>query len=128
MKDYSKYLAIPYRERGRDFNGCDCWGLVRLFLKNEFGIELDSYTEYSVANIEEVKQVAEIEKGNWVRVEAPEPGDVVEIQILKRDYHVGVIPHPGYVLHVCNERFSEMNLLTHPLLKRNVKGFWRHKG
>ena len=28
-----KYLPIPYQLHGRNFDGCDCWGLVLLFYK-----------------------------------------------------------------------------------------------
>jgi cell wall-associated NlpC family hydrolase len=126
MKDYSKYLAIPYKERGRDFKGVDCWGLVRLFLLNEFKIEIGNFNQYSVANLEEVKQVAEIEKKNWITVQSPEVGDVAEIQMTKRGWHVGVIVHPGLILHISNDRFSEMSTLTSPLICRSIKGYWRY--
>jgi cell wall-associated NlpC family hydrolase len=126
MEDFSKYLGIPYKERGRNFRGLDCWGLVRLFLLSEYGIEVDDYSQYSARDMEEVKRIAEKEKKKWIKVDSPKPGDVVEIQILKRDFHVGIIPFPGYILHICNERFSEMNKLTHPLIKRSIRGIWRH--
>jgi len=125
--DYSKYLGIPYRARGRDFHHCDCWGLVRLFLKGEYGIELDNFTQYSVDNLEEVKRIAEEEKENWIKVEVPDVGDVVELKIMKRDWHVGIIPFHGYVLHICNNRFSQMDKITSPLICRNIKGYWRHR-
>lgn len=127
-KDYSRYMAIPYKVRGRDFNGCDCWGLVRLFLLNEFGIEIGNHSEYCYKDTEEIKRVVEEEKKKWDRVDVSRLGDVAEIQILKRDFHVGVLCHPGYILHICNERFSEMNKIDSPLLKRGIKAYWRYKG
>lgn len=131
MIDYSKYLGIPYQAGGRDFQHCDCWGLVRLFLLNEFEIEIGNYYEYSVDNLDEIKQIIEKvkkEKKEWIQVEEPQPGDILWIQTLKRDFHVGVVVHLGYILHVCNERFSEINKFTHPLILRSVKQkrFWRH--
>lgn len=128
FKDYSRYLTIPYKVRGRDFDGVDCWGLVRLFLLNEFGIEIDNYLQYSVKNLEEVKQVAKEEKKKWIKVEIPQPGDVAEIRTFESDFHVGVIAHPGYLLHIYNERFSEMSKVGSPLLKRAIKDYWRHRG
>ena len=43
--DYTKYFRIPFKEKGRDFNGVDCYGLVFLFLKEEFGIVMPDYLE-----------------------------------------------------------------------------------
>jgi cell wall-associated NlpC family hydrolase len=43
MQSISKYLKIPYLYNGRDFSGCDCYGLVILYFKNELGIDLIDY-------------------------------------------------------------------------------------
>lgn len=37
---FVKYLSIPYKRFGRGFGGADCIGLVILFYKEEFSIEL----------------------------------------------------------------------------------------
>lgn len=39
--DYVKYLQIPYQHLGRDTSGVDCYGLVKLFYQQEFGIVLE---------------------------------------------------------------------------------------
>jgi len=36
----AKYLSAPYVFGGRDFSGCDCFGLVSLYFKHELGIIL----------------------------------------------------------------------------------------
>jgi len=43
--DFSKYVDIPYKHRGRDFDGCDCLGLVVLMYKEERGIILPDYLD-----------------------------------------------------------------------------------
>ena len=42
---YDKYIGLPYQENGRTETGTDCWGLARLYYKNELDIELPSYDE-----------------------------------------------------------------------------------
>ena len=39
-----KYLTIPYVHLGRDFNGIDCYGLLKLFYQEEFNIDLPDYS------------------------------------------------------------------------------------
>lgn len=38
-----EYSAIPYKRNGRDYLGCDCYGIVMLYYKKEFGIDIDDY-------------------------------------------------------------------------------------
>lgn len=39
----SKYFGIPYVWEGNSFEGCDCYGLVCLWYKNELGLDLFDY-------------------------------------------------------------------------------------
>jgi cell wall-associated NlpC family hydrolase len=39
----NQWLAIPYKDYGRDLSGVDCWGLVRLVWKELRGEWLPSY-------------------------------------------------------------------------------------
>lgn len=36
----NKYLGIPFKRGGADFNGCDCWGLLRLVFERELNVVL----------------------------------------------------------------------------------------
>ena len=55
----SKYIGIPFVSNGRTMEGCDCYGLVRLVLHNEYGIYLpelsDNYTD--ALNILDAQQI-----------------------------------------------------------------------
>ncbi len=54
------YIGLPFLERGRDpKKGLDCWGLVRLILREQFDHRLPSYTEFydSTDNQETRRQV-----------------------------------------------------------------------
>src|SRR5512144_1011435 len=38
----AEYVGIPFVDLGRDRQGCDCWGLVRLILAGQAGLALPS--------------------------------------------------------------------------------------
>ncbi len=53
------YIGIPFRERGRDRAGCDCWGLVRLVLGERFGVAVPSYAgDYE--SVKDYRRLAEL--------------------------------------------------------------------
>jgi len=35
MRDYCRYIGIPFVVGGRDINGFDCWGFLKHYYKNE---------------------------------------------------------------------------------------------
>ena len=41
----NKYIGLPYKNLGRDFDGVDCYGLFWLIYKEERGILLPDFTE-----------------------------------------------------------------------------------
>lgn len=129
MKDLSIYLNIPFLDMGRDWKGCDCWGLVRLFLKNEFGVEVDSFANLfrDLKDIESIRLIAENEKKRWIKVEGKKKvGDVVEIPLTPNNFHVGVIAAPGKILHIEKGGCSGLTDESSRMIKHRIKGYWRH--
>lgn len=97
---YDKYIGIPYKENGRDETGIDCWGLARLFYKQELNIELPSYTEeYTGSSDPKVLQAINYYKDNWVKTVAPKIGDLCLFNILGEPTHVGVYLENNRFLH-----------------------------
>ena len=45
--DLRKYINIPYKHLGRDFNGVDCFGICYLILKEEKNVILPDVQHYS---------------------------------------------------------------------------------
>lgn len=87
----NRYLNIPYVNGGRDMQGLDCWGLVRLARHDLFGLDLlpllndlDADDKRSVT-----KQFYSVSTG-FVRV-APMPGAIACGFIGKVCVHVGLV-------------------------------------
>ena len=83
-----QYIGIPYKDRGRSVDGVDCYGLVKLFMQNEFAVTLDDF-DYCGDNsglIKEHKEDVEwhdVPKGEYRR------GDVMILRQMGVAGHVG---------------------------------------
>ena len=138
-----QYIGIPFLDLGRDRQGCDCWGLVRLVLTEQAGIQLPSLaTSYgSESNAAGVGGAIEAERcsGAWRKIEPGEEQafDVVEMSGAARvpnsgwvfgPLHVGVVVTSGWLLHV--ERGTAAVLARYredQAIQRRVLGFWRFR-
>ena len=104
--DIRKYIGIPFKDGGRDFDGLDCWGLVRLVWKEERGIEMpDMGDEYSSA-FERGDVGPLFEKytaQDWNRDVTKlkrKPLDVLAFTFGGLELHAGLWIAPGEMLHV----------------------------
>lgn len=126
------YIGIPFRNRGRDRNGLDCFGLVRLVYAEVFGIDLPSY----VGRYETTKDRAliarlffeEATSVRWRRIplEVAEPPDIVTFTVAGAS-HVGVLVTAGQFLHVLSGRETCIERL-HPHWINRREGTYHHEG
>ncbi len=120
-----QYVGIPYKPKGRSIEGCDCYGLVKLFLSNELGITIDDYDYSSINEAGEL-----IEKGcglsEWKPIQVPTFGDVVVLRQMKRYSHVGVMVDDAHFIH-CEEDIGTVKVaITDPRWSRRIGGYYRH--
>jgi len=126
--DIVKYLGIPYKHEGRDFNGIDCYGLFQLFYREEFNAVIP---EYKYDEEWRLKDFNYLEEEFWQyceKIEAPERYCIVGFRMLGKPVmcHIGIvlwdlneflhIPDEG---QVCIERISDR------IWKRTLFGFYR---
>lgn len=101
MRDLTEFLMIPYKEGGRDFNGCDCYGLAMLVCK-EYGLDLPDYKEHGViGGLHGIKSTPEIAKENKiVKLEKPVEGCFVRLKNeIGLENHCGIWLADGMILH-----------------------------
>lgn len=104
----TKYVGIPFKDHGRSFDGCDCYGLVSLIYENELNIHLPQLGDlYSNAyHKKEVnKTVASVDRQSWCKTIPPniqelKDYDVLVFRIGICDHHVGLYIGDGKMLHV----------------------------
>jgi len=129
-----RYVGIPFLDNGRSLAGCDCWGLVRLVLREQFGLDLPSYVGgYASANEREEASAliaGRIPADGWWRVpdQQARPGDGVVLRIMNQPWHVGLMVTPSDFLHVFEgQAVSAIERVDSPRWKRRVVGFYRHE-
>lgn len=120
QKIVEKYVGIPFKDHGNTFEGCDCYGLVSLIYKNEFGILLPQVGDI-YKNAYSRKEVhfavnSHVNNLDWcidVTDKKPyRPFDMLVFRIAGTDHHVGLYIRDGYMIHIidgCNsgiERYS----------------------
>lgn len=127
------FIGIPWTERGRDRTGCDCFGLLRLCLSEQFGVRLPSYTEdyVTTADREEIARLIRVELGAGPWCEIPltdaQPGDGVLFRIEGDPMHIGVVIAPPQFLHVRRGANACIEDWTRPQWARRLLGAYRHE-
>lgn len=126
----NKYVGIPFADRGRDFSGCDCWGLVWLAYKHVLDIELPSYCEISAKDLLSVAKYIGVnyEIEPWIPVDNPRSFDVAVMRFHGSRIigHVGLLVGPGIILHTEKATDSATVPVTHMSIRHRLVGYRRH--
>ena len=124
---WNKYVGIPYELKGRDRNGLDCWGLVRLFYKEEYDIDLPSFSdEYQTSEQDRIQELMATQREGWVNVQDPKEGDVVLFRVLGFESHIGIYIGEKKFLHAIRDVNSGIESLDSVKWSRRVVGFYRY--
>ena len=126
----TKYIGIPFVVKGRTQAGCDCWGLVRLVLEEQFKVKIPSYSDdyESIEDWKHLSKLIESRIPEWVPVlpNARCAGDVVLIRARGLPIHIGILASRIWMLHtdrktsVCLERIEGITFTY------RVLGYYRH--
>jgi len=125
--NYDKYIGLRYLDNGRTESGVDCWGLARLFYKQEYGIDLPSYSEeYSGGTDARILQVVELYRDNWEESAEPEAGDLCLFNMLGEPMHVGVYVGNNKFLHSRRGSDSVIESLNNIKWKNRFVAFYKY--
>lgn len=128
---FDRFIGIPFREHGRDFAGCDCWGLVCLVYRELRGIELPSFSDQYVT-IADREAIADLIAGGsepWREIPAGQelPLDAIKIRRGRDVAHIGLVVAPGLMLDVADAGGSRIQRYRDGMLIRRVVGFFRYE-
>lgn len=127
-RNYTKYLGIPFKHRGRGFDGVDCYGLLVLYYKTEFNIDLpDFWYEFNWS-----KTGKDIISDNYPSIAkpvlTPEKNDIALFRV---SFGCPVVNHAGIVVEPPNKILQAMkvkvilNDLSSPILRKHFDGYYR---
>lgn len=121
-----KYFSIPYVNNGRDFKGCDCFGLVKLMLKEEEGICIPDFIYNNAQDDENTKFYnQELNNPKWIKCK-PAKGAVVVLRIDGIAKHVGYMLDDTYFAHITKETGVSIARVDDIFFQTRIVGFWRY--
>lgn len=143
MNWVEKYMRIPYTQEGSSFQGCNCWGLVKLIFQEEKDIQLPGYVGISASDILRAAKQFKKDAGipPWQTVIEPgqeQPFDVLVMRALNEGHavnmHAGIVTEFGMVVHLeARQDVSHVPFRDSPrgrqhyTLKNRVVGVFRHE-
>lgn len=128
----AQYIGIPYKPGGRDRDGIDCWGLLQLVWREQFGAVLPSYDGplwQRGASAEEVARAASEYSRQFTEIEPGQerPGDGVLFRMMGSPIHVAAVVGRGAMLHVDDSADSCVEDYTSVRWSRRILGFYRYE-
>ena len=124
---HNKYIGIPFLDKGRDINGIDCWGLVRLVYKQEYRIDLPNFsTNYEAEDAERMSDLLAQYKEGWEKIDAPTEGCIVLFNILGVESHMGIAVSSTHFLHARDRRDSAIESFESVAWRNRITGFYKY--
>lgn len=138
LRDYSKYIGLPYKLYGRDIvrdGGLDCYGLVFHILKNELGVDVKAYESIYYAPTNErltasgIMDVAN-NSGDWRLIPRAEmrEGDVIVFRMKGLPIHLGYAINKHSFIHVYQGINSVVEHLTSIKWEKRIYAVYRLRG
>ncbi|KAB2937398.1 NlpC/P60 family protein [Hyphomicrobium sp.] len=127
------FVGLPWKEKGRDRTGIDCWGLCTLVYGERLGIVLPHYTEAYVS----AQERAEIDalfganacRQPWGQVPAGEEREfhIALMRCAGLLAHVGLVIGGGRMLHVERGGASQIESYASGRWRHRLVGFYAHE-
>lgn len=127
---FGALVGIPWLDRGRDLDGCDCWGLVRLAYRLGLGLDLPSCADgyVTAADASAVDSLIQGGRPDWQVIPVSEAQVWDLVLIYDHPWHVGLVAYAGRMLHLPEGRASVIEPFSTGRFSRRVEGVYRYRG
>ena len=124
----NELVGIPWLDKGRTHEGCDCWGLVRLAFAEQLGVDLPSYADgyQDTGDRTALDGLYDSERGPWQAVELGTEEAFDMVLLRERPWHVGLVVRRGLMLHMPEGQSSVVEPYTTGRHLRRIEGIYRH--
>jgi len=125
----NNFIGIPWKDKGRDRDGIDCWGCVRLVYREQYEILLPSYLE-DYASPEEHAEIGSLILGetakNWKLTLSPREGDAILFNVAGEPAHTAIYACSGVMLHIRRGAGSCLERYTTAIWSPRLLAFFTH--
>lgn len=130
------YIGLPYAEKGRTREGADCWGGVRMVMRDVFGHDLPDYSDTYTDTKNHASVADAVDAGladGWHKVDRPHEGDLLVLKIAGRPWHCAVMVNASQFLHwpppdaKGQQMLSCVERLDSPHWAKRIEGIYRRE-
>jgi cell wall-associated NlpC family hydrolase len=134
LKEFiNKALLVKFKDKGRNYEGWDCWGPSRCAYQDILGVELPSFIDDYVnagdtkASRRVINDIILSQKHNWIKVEQSEALDVVLFRFGDTETHLGLMIDKNRFLHCEKKINTVIERIDSLKWRRRVEGVYRLK-
>lgn len=119
-------LLVPFRDKGRDWDGWDCWGSVYCAQREVYGVKLPEYLDYdSTREHEQIRSLIDSAKPAFDYVRTPIAGDIALFTLSGSSLHVALVVDRMNALHAEARLGTFIEPLNSIIWKKRLEGFYR---
>ncbi len=131
----NRAMDVPFEEKGRSYEGWDCYGLIYIAYRDVYGINLPVCSDgYQSTRLRTQLQnlISRRKVENWELNDPHQPGDVALVRMMGRDCHVGLMLSGWNMLHVVDRISTAIEPIDRPPWRdktyNKIEGIYRYVG
>lgn len=115
-------ISVPFLEKGRSFDGWDCWGLCVVGYRELYDLQIVDRDYPSTKDYRTIHRLFTEGRRTWRQVVVPTVGNVAIIFRRGLDIHAGLVGEREMILHV----EEQVGTVQEPIKDFRVEGFYEY--